>query len=231
MPSEEPEKGDKGKPYFYEIAPLLHGVPLGCINSLDSSRRPSADKQPHPVTWNWGSGQPGGTVAETKTEGDIAITSKRGNKVKKNAEPSNPAVHVERSGNDVVKKASELNVVEKANGSSGTDGKQEPKTESNAGDKRKHDETEKDSDKADKPEDRADKPLEENADGKTVKAKDNNKKQKKEAKEEKKAEEPIVEKGKRGRPKKADGALPKAKKEPTPRSTEGIGSRTRSRGA
>ncbi|KAK5044865.1 hypothetical protein LTR84_010403 [Exophiala bonariae] len=204
MPSEEPEKGDK-------------------------------------VMWNWGSGQPGGTVAETKTEGEIAITSKKGNKIKKNAEPGNPAVHVERSGNDVVKKASELNVEEKANGSSGSSDKKEEKSESNTGDKRKHDETEKNGDKEEKTEDKADEPLEENADGKTVKAKDSNKKQKKEPakkttkaeekadKAEKKEEAPVAEKGKRGRPKKGDSAPAKAKKTPTPRATEGIGSRTRSR--
>ena len=50
------------------------------------------------------------------TEGEIAIKTKRGNTVKKNAEPDNPAVHIERSGNDVVKRASELTVEQKASG-------------------------------------------------------------------------------------------------------------------
>ncbi|KAK5937158.1 hypothetical protein PMZ80_010699 [Knufia obscura] len=68
------------------------------------------------VSWNWGGGAPGGEVAEKKTEGEIAITSKKGNKIKKNAEPDNPAIHVKRSGNDVVKKASELNIEKKAAG-------------------------------------------------------------------------------------------------------------------
>ncbi|KAI1849598.1 hypothetical protein JX265_007937 [Neoarthrinium moseri] len=72
------------------------------------------------VSWNWGGGAPGGTVAEKKTEGQVAIKSKRGNTIKKNAEPDNPAVHIERSGNDVVKKASELTVESK--GSQGKEG-------------------------------------------------------------------------------------------------------------
>ncbi|KAI0409286.1 hypothetical protein F4802DRAFT_593565 [Xylaria palmicola] len=66
------------------------------------------------VSWSWGGGAPGGTVAETKDEGEIAIQSKRGNTVKKNASPDNPAVRIERSGNDVVKRASELTVDKKA---------------------------------------------------------------------------------------------------------------------
>jgi hypothetical protein len=70
----------------------------------------------NPVSWQWGSGAPGGTVAEVAKEGEIAIESKKGNTIKKNADPENPAVHVERSGNDVVKRASELNVEEKADG-------------------------------------------------------------------------------------------------------------------
>ena len=53
-------------------------------------------------------------MAETKSKGEIAIETKRGNTVKKNAEPGNPAVHIERSGNDVVKRASELTVEKKA---------------------------------------------------------------------------------------------------------------------
>ncbi|KAF2023869.1 hypothetical protein EK21DRAFT_15740, partial [Setomelanomma holmii] len=66
------------------------------------------------VSWSWGSGQPGGKVAEVKEQGEIAIESNRGNTIKKNASPDNPAVHIERSGNDVVKRASELQVDKKA---------------------------------------------------------------------------------------------------------------------
>lgn len=151
-------------------------------------------------------------MAEKKTEGEVAITSKRGNKIKKNAEPDNPANHIERSGNDVVKKASELNVEKKANGSGGS--------ESKTGDKRKHDDGqagEKDNDKG--------AALEENADGKTIKAAPGgNKKQKKEEP----TEAPKSEKKQPGRPK-SNGAPSKPKKDPKPRSTDGIGSRTRSR--
>jgi hypothetical protein len=64
----------------------------------------------HPVSWQWSGGRPGGTAAKVAKEGEVAIESKRGNTIKKNADPENPAVHVERPGNDVVKKASELDV-------------------------------------------------------------------------------------------------------------------------
>lgn len=60
------------------------------------------------VSWKWGQGKPSGTVAETADEGELAIRSNKGNRIKKNASPENPAVHVTRSGNDVVKRASEL---------------------------------------------------------------------------------------------------------------------------
>ncbi|KAF9525208.1 hypothetical protein CPB83DRAFT_818928, partial [Crepidotus variabilis] len=59
------------------------------------------------VQWNWGSGHPKGTVAEIKEDGKLEIESK-GKQVHKNASPENPAVHVARDGNDVVKRMSEL---------------------------------------------------------------------------------------------------------------------------
>ncbi|MCJ1310251.1 hypothetical protein MMC25_003913 [Agyrium rufum] len=65
------------------------------------------------VSWNYGGGKPSGEVAEKKTEGEIAIESKRGNTIKKKADPENPAIHISRPGNDVVKRQSELNVEEK----------------------------------------------------------------------------------------------------------------------
>ncbi|KAI5919325.1 hypothetical protein F4810DRAFT_687600 [Camillea tinctor] len=74
---------------------------------------PNKPEKGDKVSWNWGGGAPGGTVVEKKTEGEVAIKSKKGNTIKKNAEPDNPAVHIARSGNDVVKKASELTVEEK----------------------------------------------------------------------------------------------------------------------
>ena len=66
------------------------------------------------VSWQYGGGQPSGEVAEKKTEGEVAITSKRGNTIKRNADPDNPALHVSRSGNDVVKRMSEVEVADKA---------------------------------------------------------------------------------------------------------------------
>lgn len=63
---------------------------------------------PNPVSWKWGSsGHPSGTVAEIKTHGALEIESK-GKRVRRNADLDNPAVHVVREGNDVVKRASEL---------------------------------------------------------------------------------------------------------------------------
>lgn len=69
-------------------------------------------------------------MAETKESGEIAIKSKRGNTIKKNASHDNPAVHVERTGNDVVKRASELTVEAKAseNKKGGNSGRGKRKT-------------------------------------------------------------------------------------------------------
>ncbi|KAI1642392.1 uncharacterized protein F4817DRAFT_353089 [Daldinia loculata] len=72
------------------------------------------------VSWNWGGGAPGGTVAETKEQGAIEIKTQRGNTVKRKADASNPAVRIERSGNDVVKRASELTIDEKKKGGRGS---------------------------------------------------------------------------------------------------------------
>lgn len=49
-------------------------------------------------------------MAEVVTEGQATITTQRGNEVSKNAEPNDPAIAIERSGNDVVKKAHEVDV-------------------------------------------------------------------------------------------------------------------------
>ncbi|KAF3067261.1 hypothetical protein GL218_08596 [Daldinia childiae] len=72
------------------------------------------------VSWNWGNGTPGGTVAETKDQGAIEIKTQHGNTVKRKADASNPAVRIERSGNDVVKRASELTTEEKKKGGRGS---------------------------------------------------------------------------------------------------------------
>ncbi|KAM3421730.1 hypothetical protein BST61_g2110 [Cercospora zeina] len=67
-------------------------------------------KEGDSVSWQWSGSRPGGTVAEVKEQGKAEITTKNDNVVSKNAEPDNPAVVIERSGNNVVKKASELDV-------------------------------------------------------------------------------------------------------------------------
>jgi len=161
------------------------------------------------VSWNWGGGAPGGTVAEKKTEGEIAIQSKKGNTIKKNASKDNPAVHISRSGNDVVKRVSELNVDKKGSG----------------GSKRKHEDQEE---KEDKNEDE----IEKNDQGKDVRA--GGKKQKKGTNQKEKETDdtkPKANEKKAGRPKGSDGAKSAAKKEKKPskpRNTEGISGRTRS---
>ena len=94
-----------------------------------------------PVSWQWGSGKPGGVASEVATEGELTMETKNGNEVKKKAEPENPAVHVERSGHDVLKRASELEVEEKGDKSNG-DAKDEKKDDSD----KKEDEAEKKSD-------------------------------------------------------------------------------------
>ncbi|KAM7188170.1 hypothetical protein V8F20_010666 [Naviculisporaceae sp. PSN 640] len=64
------------------------------------------------VQWKWGSGHPQGTVSQTASTGDITIETQRGNTVKKNADPENPALLITReSGQDVVKRASEVEVI------------------------------------------------------------------------------------------------------------------------
>ncbi|KAF2007032.1 hypothetical protein P154DRAFT_181588 [Amniculicola lignicola CBS 123094] len=71
------------------------------------------------VSWPWSGSHPSGEVAEVKKDGELAIESNKGNTIKKNADPENPAVHISRPGNDVVKRAHELDIEEKANGTNG----------------------------------------------------------------------------------------------------------------
>lgn len=63
------------------------------------------------VSWEYGAGTAEGTVAETKTSGELAIET-NGKEVKVNASEDNPAVHVARDGNDVVKRESALTKTE-----------------------------------------------------------------------------------------------------------------------
>ncbi|OTB00326.1 hypothetical protein M426DRAFT_324374 [Hypoxylon sp. CI-4A] len=149
------------------------------------------------VSWNWGGGAPGGTVAETKDHGAIEIKSKRGNTIKKKADPSNPAAHIERSGNDVVKRSSELTVEEKGN-KAGTKRKpknQSPQEDGDDGDVgdddddyKEKDEEDNDGDEADESageDEEPDEPHTKNKQGNEVKkgGKEANKKQKREQEE------------------------------------------------
>ncbi|KKY26721.1 putative hmg-i hmg-y dna-binding conserved site [Phaeomoniella chlamydospora] len=166
------------------------------------------------VSWNWGSGHPGGEVAEKKTQGEVSIKSHRGNTIKKIAEPDNPAVHIARSGNDVVKKASELHVDKKGGGKGKSASPAPPPSKKENGEntkKRPH------QDSKDK-----DQPAEKKSRGRP-----------------RKPEQPTngtsaseqKEKKPRGRPKKGEGVT-KAKKEKKPskpRDTKGVSARTRSR--
>ncbi|KAF2431268.1 hypothetical protein EJ08DRAFT_649069 [Tothia fuscella] len=74
-------------------------------------------KEGDQVSWQWGANQPSGEVAEVVKDGEVSVESHRGNTISKAAEKDDPAVHIARSGNDVVKLASELEVEEpKASG-------------------------------------------------------------------------------------------------------------------
>jgi hypothetical protein len=200
------------------------------------------------VSWQWGSNKPSGEVAEVVKEGQAAIESNKGNTITKNAEPNDPAVHITRPGNDVVKNASELEVKEPkasdaANGGekaaaqepekSKEDDKEmkdvEEKTEGNgvaqAGEKRDHAETETNGNGIEKPDESTEEPAEATA---VPDSKDDEppaKKQKKDdetAGSDKKEGEPA-KKG-RGRPKKAESngtaKGPAKKKEPKKAATE-----------
>ncbi|KAI9851916.1 MAG: hypothetical protein M1838_002353 [Thelocarpon superellum] len=175
-------------------------------------------KEGDEVSWQWSGGRPGGTVAEVKDHGDISIQSKKGNTIKKNADPDNPAVHISRPGNDVVKRASELDKEADGDAPTGTDKKTKSKEANGA---------EANGEKA------ADAPGEKHGrDEAADKAEPNVKKQKTMTKE----ANGNKANGK-GRPKKDDkSAKParetkpaKPKKERPPGSDEVISSRTRSR--
>lgn len=81
------------------------------------------------VSWNWGNGHPEGTVAEVKTSGELAIDT-AGKHIKVNASEENPAVHVAREGNDVVKRASALTKLDDGgdNAQESTDNDTKPET-------------------------------------------------------------------------------------------------------
>ena len=81
----------------------------------------------------WGNGNPAGTLEEVASSSAIAIESKNGNSIKKNANEGNPTVHVSQDGNGVVNRASGLE--REGNGGNNDDGgnegggdKKEPET-------------------------------------------------------------------------------------------------------
>lgn len=190
------------------------------------------------VSWQWGGGAPGGTASEVATEGELKMETKSGNEVKKNADPENPAVRVERSGHDVVKRASELDVEEEGpKHKDGEDKKDEGEKngeEKNGEEKdeaksdEKKDGEEKKDDKEDKKDDKEEKATNGDAStGDKRKAEDGKKDDKADGEKGEKAEEPK-ENGdqpppkKKGRPAKNSNA-PKAekpKKEPKKAATE-----------
>ena len=76
-----------------------------------------ADKLRHVlVSWQWSGSRPSGEVAEVKEHGELPIQSNKGNTIKNNADPEDPALNIAREGNDVVKRAHEVEVEEHANG-------------------------------------------------------------------------------------------------------------------
>merc|ERR1711939_562057 len=125
----------------------------------DSSTKPiitgaMADKEikeGDEVSWQWSGGRPGGVASEVKEQGEMTMETKRGNEVKKSAEPDNPAVKVDREGHDVVKKASELEVEEEGPNHKEDGEKQDDKDEQDK-DEKKEEEEKKDEDKKDEDE-------------------------------------------------------------------------------
>jgi len=145
------------------------------------------------VSWSWNDSHPSGTVAEVEA-GEVTVTSHRGNEIKKTGDEQNLAVHVARSGNDVVKMANELEIEKKADGASnGTpngNSSSETKDEENKSEvkkDRKEEEEEKDN-SAERKEDKSQDEKAENGDTK-AEAGDKRKADETEATAEKKAPE------------------------------------------
>ena len=189
------------------------------------------------ASWNWNGSTPSGEVAEKKTEGEVSIQSKRGNTIKKSAQPNDPAIHLARPGNDVVKNQSELHVDEKRSGDGEEAEKKEETTTEDApksskkGEKRKaEDEAEGDGETAKKARGRP-----KGAAGAAKKEKAEPKAKKEEAA--KPAAATNGEKKSRGRPKGTGPDKPVKEKRPKKEKPEkpkapatGIGKRTRSGG-
>ncbi|THZ65432.1 hypothetical protein D6C86_01851 [Aureobasidium pullulans] len=103
----------------------------------------------------WSGSRPGGTVSEIAKEGELSIETKRGNEVKKNADPEDPAVKISRSGNDVVKRAHELDVEKEGDKHKEDQGEEKTVTkddtkEKNGDDKKEEDAKKKEDEKEEK---------------------------------------------------------------------------------
>lgn len=91
-------------------------IPLTSLDAYSPNATNNTLTFPPTASWSWNGAHPSGEVAEKKTDGDLAITSSRGNTIKASGSPSDPAVHLARPGNDVVKKQSDLTVESKGDG-------------------------------------------------------------------------------------------------------------------
>jgi len=86
------------------------------------------------VSWSWNRAHPSGTAAEAKP-GEVFVTSHQGNEISKIGGASSPDVHIDRSGNDVVRTANELDVESKGQGTDSSGSKDEEKREEEKNDK------------------------------------------------------------------------------------------------
>lgn len=108
------------------------------------------------VSWNWNGNHPSGVASEIKA-GDVTVVSHRGNEITKTGTESDPAVHIVRSGNDVVKRASELHVEHKGEQNGTSDKKpEEPKAE-----EKKTEESKPEEENTEEPKDKAEEKKEE----------------------------------------------------------------------
>ena len=137
----------------------------------------------------WGGGNVGGKVVEKKEDGKLEIESK-GKKVSKQGEPGNAAFHLKRSGNDVVKKESEL-TKDSDGGKSGKSDKAEEKKEDKS-EERKEDKAESKKSPAKKDENKEEKSAskkEDKKDDKSTAKKDDKKDDKSTAKKDEKKDD------------------------------------------
>ncbi|KAG9229402.1 hypothetical protein BJ875DRAFT_474957 [Amylocarpus encephaloides] len=97
------------------------------------------------VSWDWDGSHPSGTAGEVKA-GEVTVTSHRGNEISKTGDESNLAVHIDRSGNDVVNATNELNVESKGSVSETNkqNGTSEQKEDEKKEDEKKEDEKKED---------------------------------------------------------------------------------------